>query len=125
MSLHRNPIRAALVVAATVALSVSLAGCSGSRPVVALADRVRSANSPIVDEIVLNESNPISQAVEGDFDWLDINLRDDATDAQILEFWCEVIVPGGGPSMNEHTLVIFVGTGIMPRPAEDACATRP
>ena len=111
--------------AALIACALVVAGCSGSRPVVALADRVRAANSPLVVRISLNESNLISQAFEGDYDRLRVYLREDASDTQILTFWCSVIVPGGGASMPENTLVIKFENETLPRPAPDACTVSP
>lgn len=77
---------------------------TGTGPATAVADRIRSANSPIVREVRF--SGP---GLEGGSDRITVLLTDDATEAQALDLWCTVIVPVGVAQLPRANLTVQQG----------------
>jgi hypothetical protein len=70
------------------ALALLSAGCTG--PGAGIADRIRAADSPIVREVKYG-----SPGLEGGGERVFVYLIDEATDAQALDLWCQVVIPAG------------------------------
>ena len=69
-----------------VALLVS--ACSG--PGAGITDRIRAANSPIIQEVDFSPSNLAGHPEE-----IFVFVISTATDAQVRDVWCNVVVPAG------------------------------
>jgi hypothetical protein len=72
-------------------VSLLAAGC-GPSPGQGIADRIRAANSAIVREVELSPANGWQGGVD---DAVYVFLTDEATDAQALDLWCDVVIPAG------------------------------
>ena len=92
---------------ATLAVALVVAGCtSGPGPGEAIAERIRAANSPIVREVEVSPANPWQG--EGD-DSIYVYLVEPATEAQALEFWCEVMIPAGVDQLPREQVWLLKG----------------
>ena len=68
--------------------SLALAGCEGKGA--GISQRIEAADSPLIAEVEYAPQN-----IAGGIEHMNIYLIPDATDAQIVEAWCQVIVPAG------------------------------
>jgi hypothetical protein len=60
-----------------------------------IADRIRAANSPIVREVHLSPAS----FWEGSGDEITVFVIDGATEAQVLELWCNGVIPAGAQQL--------------------------
>jgi hypothetical protein len=88
---------------AVVLAGLLIAGCAG--PALGIADRIRAANSPIVREVHISPANPFG----GKPDEVKVYVVDDATEADALALWCEIIVPAGAADMAPGTIDVWRG----------------
>lgn len=93
----------ARVLAAIGVLSLLVAGCGG--PGQGIADRIRAANSPIVREVFLSPAN----LLEGSGDAVTVYLIDEASDAQAVDLWCNVVVPAGAEQLPKGRVDLYKG----------------
>lgn len=96
------------VLATAGALSVFIASCTG--PGQGIADRIRAANSPLVREVFLSPANPW----EGSGDAVYVYLKDEATDAQALDLWCNVVIPAGADELPPGRVQVLKGFELLP-----------
>ena len=88
--------RKGVAIAAVLAVSsLALAGCEGKGA--GITQRIQAADSPLVAEVVYAPPN-----VAGRIEHLYIFLIADVTDSQIVEAWCQVIVPAGVDQLPEN-----------------------
>jgi hypothetical protein len=95
--------------ATTVALCILASGCLPG-PGQGIVDRINAANSPIVNEVILLPANPF----EGQGDEVQVFILKDATDADALALWCDVIVPAGAAQLPAGTVVVYWGDNLNP-----------
>ncbi len=89
-----------LVVLALFVLSLLVAGCAG--PGQGIAERIRAANSPIVREVQYYPQEFPSSRKEHIY----IFVVDEATEAEVLQLWCDVVLPAGAAHLpNEVALL--------------------
>ena len=72
-----------------VATAIALASCEGKGA--GITQRIEAADSPLIAEVSYAPQNNIVGHAED----LYIFLVPDVTDSQIVEAWCQVIVPAG------------------------------
>ena len=78
-----------------------LGGCAG--PGAAVAQRIRDSGSPLIDRVEYLPPSPFNQ-----LDEVVVTLRRQTTEAQGIEFWCDVVRPAGGEAVNT---TVFGGQG--------------
>lgn len=69
-------------------------------------DRIRAANSPIVREVELSPANGWEG---GKYDAIDVYVNDEATDAQALDLWCNVVIPAGADQLPAGQVQVLKG----------------
>ncbi len=78
-----------------------------------IADQIRAAHSPIVEEVVLSPINPF----EGkDYDDVTVYLVAGTTDAQVQALWCDVVVPARPERLGKGELWFDIGVTRWPEP---------
>ena len=97
-----------LAVIGLTAVAVLIAGCRG--PGAGIADRIRTAGSPIVREVQYG-----SPGLEGGSERITVILIDEATDAQALDLWCQVVIPAGAEQLPPNSVRLY--KGFKPGPA--------
>jgi len=90
-----------------VTLALLLTGCVG--PGQGVADAIRAAHSPIVQEVLFYPANAFGRHEE-----IEVYVVDGTTEAQALDLWCSVIVPAGAGKMVPGA--VHVGTKGKPGP---------
>lgn len=76
-----------------------------------IVDRIEAANSPIVREVVLSPANGWQGGTD---DAVYVYLKDEATDAQALDLWCNVIVPAGADQLPAGYVEVLKGGELVP-----------
>jgi hypothetical protein len=66
-----------------------------SRP--GIADRILAANSPIVEDVVVEPPNVVYGGEEKIF----VYLVPEATQEQALSLWCDVVLPAGAAQLSQ------------------------
>jgi hypothetical protein len=89
-------------ITALTALALLATGCQG--PGTGIADRIRAANSPIVREVLYG-----SPGLEGGGERIFVYLIDEATDAQALDLWCQVVIPAGAEQLGPDNVRLYKG----------------
>jgi hypothetical protein len=89
-----NVFRIIRGIASVGLLCLMAVACAG--PGQGIADRIRAANSPIVREVSLS---PVSFWQGNTTDLIIVYLIDEASDAQALDFWCDVVIPAGAEQL--------------------------
>jgi hypothetical protein len=98
---------------AGIIVSLLVAGCV--TPGQGIVDRIRAANSPIVREIVLTPPNPFG----GKGDEIHIYVVDEATEAEALALWCDVVLPAGAAQLPFMAVRVYWGERSTPTDALD------
>jgi hypothetical protein len=86
-----------------VLVSLLAARCAG--PAQGIADRIRAANSPIVREVQISPANPFG----GKPDEVKVYIYAEATEADALALWCDVMLPAGAADMPAGTIDVWRG----------------
>ena len=82
-------------------VTVTAAGCLG--PGQGIADRIRAADSPLIQEVKLTPPNPLG----GNGEHLYIYVVPETTQAQALALWCDVVLPAGAGQLAEVRLLKY------------------
>ena len=90
-----------------------VAGCLG--PGEGIADRIRAANSPIVREVIVTPSNLFG--AKGDE--IHIYVVPEATKAEALSLWCDVVLPAGAAQLPPKAVRVYWGERLTPTDALD------
>ncbi len=80
--------------------SLALAGCEGKGA--GITQRIEAADSPLIAEVSYAPQN-----IAGHVEDLAIFLIPQATDAQVVEAWCQVIVPAGIDQLPENRVSLY------------------
>jgi hypothetical protein len=93
------------ITGAICALGVLTAGCLPG-PGQGLADHVRAADLPYVDEVQVSPKNPWGGK---DYDDVFVYLLADVTDAQVIELYCNVVTPAGAAQLRPGEFSMYKG----------------
>jgi hypothetical protein len=92
-------------IGAICVLGLLAAGClPGPGP--GLADQIRAANLPFVDEVILSPKNPWGGK---DYESVGVYLLADVTEAQVIELYCTVVTPAGAAQLRSGEFYMYKG----------------
>ncbi len=87
-------------------MSLLVAGCGLlPGPGAGIVDRIRAANSPIVQDVILTPPTLFVNAGEE----IRVEVEPAATDAEVVELWCHVIVPAGATQLPKGDFAMSWG----------------
>jgi hypothetical protein len=84
-----------LIVGSIFAIAVSVER-SLTGPGSAVADRIRTSGSPLIENVSYLPPNPFF----GQMERMSVDLVADATEAEGIRFWCDVVKPAGGEAVD-------------------------
>jgi hypothetical protein len=88
-----------------VAVALAIAGCSPG-PGESIAAAVRAANLPFVDRVLVSPKNPLEGKDQED---VYVYLTDSATDDEVRQVWCNVMLPAGPDRLSPGGVILEKG----------------
>ena len=81
-----------------------LAGCAG--PGQDIANRIRDANLPYVERVIVSPVNPLQGKNHDD---VGVFLAKDVTDGQVRDMWCTVVMPADPSRLSPGAVTLEKG----------------